>query len=182
MAVKKHFRIFVLVFVQAAFLSGCSSFGFSKYESWAAEKMKESKGSVRIISVSVDRSGEWNSERSSLEKEIGDLLPLLFSEESYLVVSPSTPVDYLAAVNVREREYQDGWQTRRSLSVELRLWAAGETDEIEPLPLSAGRSIVQGRKSLASSSVLSGMLRKAVKSAINGLKDSETPPGEEGGK
>ena len=160
--------VFLLILIHPALLPGCSSFEFPTNESWTLGEKKEAKGSVRIISVSVERSGEQNS----LEKEISDMLPLLFSEESYLVVSSSAASDYLAAVKVREREYPDGWQMLRSLSVELRLWANVETDETgdsEPPLLSAGRSIVQGTKSLASSVVLSDMLRKAVKNALNGL-------------
>ena len=172
--IRRSFFSFVslLVLVYSAFLPGCSSFNSSKDESWSSGEMKEIKGSVRIISVSVERSGEW----SSLEKEINDLLPLLFSEESYLVVSPSCLSDYSATVKAREREYPDEWQMSRSLSVEIRLWAAGETDGIEPLPLSAGRSIAHGTQSLASSGVLSDMLRKAVKNAVNGLPHTEDPP------
>jgi hypothetical protein len=128
--------------------------------------MRETKGSIRVVSVSVDRSGEW----SSLEKEINDLLPLFFSEESWLVVSSFDTPEYLATVKAREREYLDGWRTRRSLSVEVRIWAV--CDEIDgTLPLSAGRSFVEGTRSFASSAALSDMLRRAVKNAVNGLPD-----------
>ena len=157
-------KIIILFLLSLAFC-GCSSLPFDTYGSsrWAGDIVNV-LGSVRIISVSAERSGEWGA----LEKEARDLLPLLFSEESYRVVSHSAGADYSADIKLREREYADGWRTKRSLSVEVRLWKG---DVIEPLPLSAGRSLIQGKQSLASSRTLSYMLRKAVRNAIRGLPE-----------
>ena len=151
------------------FLGGCSSlpFDLSQDSRWAGVIKKE-KGTVRLISVSAERSGEW----SSLEKEITYLLPLLFSEESYRVVSASAAADYSAEVMVREREFADGWRTKRSLSAELRLWA---DNAYGPLPLSAGRSLVLGKQTLSSSRTLCSMLRKAVKNAVRALPGAVPP-------
>jgi len=145
------------------FLFGsCSTFGSSENSAWVTANNEKINGTVKLVSVSAEKSGEWGS----LEKEISGLLPLLFLEESYLMVSPGEKADFKAEVRVREREYSSGWQTKRSLSVELRLWAA-DTDG--PLPLSAGRALADGRQSLASSQTLGNMLRKAVKNAVSGL-------------
>ena len=156
----KYFKFFVFTLL---IFGSCVSFDSSESSSWAAGK-EEGRGTIRIISVSVERSGE----RGALEKEINDLLPLLFSEEAYLVVPSSVRADYAAEVKVREREYPDGWQTKRSLSAELRLWIDDGSCG-EPFPLSAGRALNNGKQSLASSRTLSAMLRKAVKNAIQGL-------------
>lgn len=155
--------IFICSLLIASFF-GCSTFslGSSENSAWSMAGGEQPKGAVRIISVSVDKSGEWGS----LEKEISAMLPLLFLEESYLVVPSREAADFSAEVTVREREYLSGWRTRRSLSVELRLWDTGNEG---PLPLSAGRALYQGKRSLASSQTLSDMLRKAVKNAIGGL-------------
>ena len=154
----------ILTAALLVFLAGCSTFPFDSAESssWKAEKPDKLKGTVQVISVSAEKAGEWGS----LEKEATDLLPLLFLEESYRVVSDSEKADYSADVKLREREYPDGWRTKRSLSVEVRLWA-GNADG--PLPLSAGRSLNQGKKSLASSKTLSVMLHKAIRNAVRGL-------------
>lgn len=153
----------VIVFVAAlAVLGSCASFTFNSRESDSWLAVEEARGTIRIISVSVDKSGDWGS----LENEIAGLLPLFFSEESYRVVSSPARADYCAEVKVREREYPDGWRTRRSLSAEVRFWSDEETSG---LPLSAGRVLLQGNRSLASSKTLSGMLRKAVKNAVRGL-------------
>ena len=151
-----------------ALLGSCASYPFDSQEnsSWAAGTGKKVKGSIRIISVSAERSGEWGA----LEKEAADLLPLLFSERGYHTVSVSSPADYSAEVRVREREYPDGWNTKRSLSAEVRLWAGEEEGSLViPMPLSAGRALNHGKQSFSSSKTLTAMLRKAVKNAINGL-------------
>jgi hypothetical protein len=131
-------------------------------------------GSVRIVSISAERPGDWGS----LEKEISALLPLFFSREAFLVVPQEAQADYSADVRVREREYINGWQTRRSLTAEVMIW---EGDSLGPLPLAAGRSVIQGKQSIASSKTLSAMLKKAVKSAVRGLpsKNKKDLPGAE---
>ena len=170
------------LFLAAVVLGSCISFSFDSKEnsSWAAMEKENSgrgwQGTVRIVSVSAEKSGEWGSVSPFLlEKEMGDLLPLLFSEEAYLVVSPAAEADFYAEVKVREREYPDRWQTKRSLSAEVRLWSdAAEGSVSQPLPLSAGRALLNGKQSLASSKTLSSMLRKAVKSALQGLPPAKT--------
>lgn len=162
----KYFGFFtVFVFIYAASLGACASFPFGS--SWARDGEKV-RGTIRIVSVSAEKSGEWGA----LEKETSDVLPLIFSAEGYLVVHSSVSADYSAEVKVREREYPDGWQTKRSLSAEVRLWA-GDGDCSEPLPLSAGRAMIQGKQSFASSRTLNAMLQKAVKNAVRGLPSGE---------
>ena len=163
-----------LLFGQIVFFSGCASFPSGSSEAWSAGEREKAKGSVQIISVSAERPGDWGS----LEKEISALLPLLFSEESYLVVSAQEAADYSADATVREREYLSGWQTKRSLSAEIRIWKG---DGSEPLPITAGRSLIQGKQSLASSATLASMLKKAIKSAVRGLpaKNSDDLSGAE---
>ena len=169
-------KLFLYSVMTAAlvFFGACSSLPFDSSESsaWAAGGQERTRGSIQIVSVSADKAGEWGS----LEKEVLDLLPLLFFEESYIVVSSPGEADYSVDVKLREREYPEGWQTRRSLSAEVRIWAAGSA---EPLPLSAGRSLMNGKQSLSSSKTLSVMLRKAVKNAVNGLpRISKQSPGD----
>ena len=166
MKYSNFFPGFMLAF-GLAFFGSCVSFDLPQNSYWAWDG-ESGRGSIRIISLSAEKSGD----KSSLEKEIADLLPLLFSEQSYLVVSPSARADYAAEVKVREREYADGWQTKRSLSVQIRLWTDdGFFDEI--LPLSAGQALNQGKRSFASSKTLISMLRRAVKNAVRGLPEKE---------
>ena len=158
--------IIILFLARIVIFTSCSSLppNSSENTAWKAMKEGKAKGTVQIYSVDADRSGEWGS----LEKEISGLMPLFFLEKKYLVVSSSVPADYIAEVRVREREYPDGWRTRRSACAEVRLWD-GENFIDNPLPLSAGRSMIQGKKSITSSKTLSVMLRKSVNKAVRGL-------------
>ena len=165
----KYLRFFLLLILALIVLGSCVSFHFGGNSSWATDNKEETVGTVRIISVHAEKPGEWGL----LEKEVGDLLPLLFFEKGYIAVSPDEEAALLAEVTVREREYIDGWKTRRSLSAEVRLWAREEFAD-QPLPLSAGRALSNGKQSFASSKTLSAMLRKAVKNAVNGLPGQES--------
>jgi len=166
----KYFKYIFILFT--AVLGSCISFSFDSREnsSWASGDMENlgsfRNGTVQVLSVSAEKSGEC----LSLENEIRDLLPLLFSEKNFLVVSAPVKADYYADVKIREREYTDRWLTKRSLAAEVRIWS-GEFDEIlsRPLPLSAGRTLVNGKQSFASSKILSAMLRRAVAGAVKGL-------------
>lgn len=151
-----------LLFSPFVLFSGCAS--FVSGADWTAGEKENAKGSVRIISVSAERPGDWGS----LEKETKTLFPLFLSEENYFTVSSSDKADYSADVTVREREYPSGWRTRRSLSCEVRIWS-GDTDGSDPLPLAAGRSLIQGKHTLASSKILNALLKKAVKRAVRSL-------------
>ena len=153
-----------LLILSLSIFGSCLSFYPNGNSSWATGNREDAKAAIQIISVSAEKSGEWGL----LEKEISGLLPLLFFEEGYIAVSHDAQADIFAEVTVREREYIDGWKTRRSLSAEVRLWAREEFSG-QPLPLSAGRALSNGRQSFASSGTLSVMLRKAVKNAVNGL-------------
>jgi hypothetical protein len=150
----------------------CSSFPPSSSKTWAEKEKEKARGSIRIVSVSAEKPGDW----TSLEKEINTVLPLLFSKEALIVVSRENEADYSADVTVREREYINGWQTKRSLSAEVRIW---DGDNSEPLPLAAGRYLIQGKQSIASSKTLVFMLKKAVKNATKGLpkKNNLDPSG-----
>ena len=158
----KHF-IFILMILALAVFGSCASFYSPNNSSWKARDREKAKGTIGVVLVSAEKSGEWGA----LEREVTELLPLFFSQEAYIVVSPAMDADYAAEVRVREREYPKGWKTGHSLSVEVRLWA-GE-DQGQPLPLSAGRALSQGKKTFASSKTLSTMLRQAIKSAVKGL-------------
>ena len=166
----------ILLFAIVCLFGSCASVPVvsKTNSSWAVGKQGYTdpvwRGTIRVISVAADKSGAW----TSVENETRDMLPLLLSEKAFLVVSSSSFSDYCAEVKVREREYPDRWQTKRSLSAEVRIWktsaqgdAQGSVDE--PLPLSAGRSLSEGTHSFASSKVLSFMLRRAVRNAVRGL-------------
>jgi hypothetical protein len=119
-------------------------------------------GTMAAGKISVDSVTGWDS----LEREIAGLLPLLLLEKGYAVAETGTRADFTADVSVIEREYMESWQAKKSLSVEVRIWPARKTS----VPLAAGRAMILGNKSLASSKTTSMLLRSALSKALSALK------------
>lgn len=142
-------------------LSSCASFGiwFPAKESWTSDPPV--KGTISAGRVMADTVSAWES----LEREITGMLPLLFMEKGYGFAGRDAAL-YSADVSLIEREYMEGWQTKRSLSVELRIWGADR----EGAPLAAGRAMLSGGKTLASSQVASRLLRLALGEAVRALE------------
>jgi hypothetical protein len=165
-------RVFFRLMILAALILGlgaCESLPFNHYLSrtWAAPG--KAAGAlpvrVRLVSVSVDRTGGW----ASVEKEIRGLAPLLFFDRGCRLVPPEAEADFCADIRAREREYAAGWQTKRSLALEVRLWPAGAPEE-PALPLAAGRVTSLGSRSFSSSETTGRMLALAIKKAVRPLK------------
>ena len=155
----------------AAFALSCESMpvNYSRTQSWFL-KEKPVWGTVKLLGVTVDRIGGWDS----VEKDITGLAPLFFWEEGCRMISGGSPADYAADIQLREREYRSGWRTKRSLLVEVRIWphrdgAAGRAAYTETLPLAAGRIISMGERSLASFETTNRMLAQAIRKAAGQL-------------
>jgi hypothetical protein len=171
-------------------LGACESLPFNYYlcKSWSApgEAAGVLPARVHLVSVSVDRTGGW----ASVEKEIRGLAPLLFFDQGCRLVSSGEDTDFYADIRAREREYAAGWQTKRSLAVEVRLWPAGagepgpqelavrpadEPADEPALPLTAGRVTALGNRSFSSSETTGRMLALAIKKAVKPLKVTARP-------
>jgi hypothetical protein len=165
-AILSNATVFLMV---SLCLGACESLPSNVYRgrSWSlpeAGTAPESGIRVRLVSVTVDRNGGW----ASVEKEVRGLAPLLFFEQGCRLVSPEEGADYAADIRVREREYAAGWQTKRSLAVEVRLWPAGATPDetYQGLPCMAGRVTSLGDRSFSSSETTGRMLSLAIKKAL----------------
>lgn len=159
----------ICVLVLACSLCGaCSS--FTKSRSWSALKDEKITGTILVAAVKADKTGGW----SSVENEAAALLPLLFLERRFKTVGEEEGADYIAELNLREREFSRGWENQASISVELRLWPAASAGERElTAPLAAGQVLLQGDESLSSSGTLVRLLRKAVGKALKALPKSQ---------
>ena len=135
--------------------------GFPNSKSWYA-LADDVAGSIWISSVTVDKA----SGGFSVEREINDLLPLIFLHNNYFMAISPDSADLFAEVKIREREYSRGWNMERSISVEV-YFKSGIADNA--LILSAGRVMIHGNKSLSSSGVLNKMLEQAVKKTVKAL-------------
>jgi hypothetical protein len=179
----KSFILFLIIVILGSLslnLLGCTSLPIPLGKVWSASG--EALGTVRIGIISVDKASGWNS----IEGEIRGLMPLLLLEKGYRVSSePSGAAgktgdpagglaDYRMEVTAIEREYLSGWKTQRSISVEVRFWRnngepGGPGDPENVQPLAAGRAMVSGNRSLASSRVLNWLLKMALSKALKGI-------------
>jgi hypothetical protein len=116
---------------------------------------------VRIGKISVDTVSAWDS----LEKEIAGLLPLLLLEKGY---RSSEEAKFFVEAFLIEREYMEGWQAKRSLIAEIRLWDDKTVNgsETQRLPIAAGRAVLSGGKSLSSSEIMERLLSGALSEAL----------------
>jgi hypothetical protein len=163
--------LFITMFI-TVFLFSCGSIpiNISNSESWSvSEKSKAGKvggKKIKIMGVSVDRSGVWES----LEKEVSALAPLYFWNHGFRLAGPDGAADYAAHISLREREFASGWTSRRSLALEVRIWAYADGNvSVDTLPLAAGRIVKTGNLSFSSSKTTGKMLNRTIKMAIHKL-------------
>lgn len=156
----------------AAFFS-CSTFEtwFPAKEGWTS-KADIVRGTIAAGNISVDSMSLWES----LEREVAGILPLLLLEHGYGYVKDlddkKSPAAYSVDVSLIEREYMEGWQAKRSLSVEVRIWSV-ENPAIRTVPLAAGRAMMLGGQSFASSKISAKLLRLALTQALSSLERTE---------
>jgi hypothetical protein len=148
-------------------LVSCSSLPSASRKAWSVSRLKKTGPTVRLENVSVDRPGGW----VSIEEELANLTPLILLERGLLVSADPEETDYAADVRAWERDYTQGWKTKRSIVMEVRFWKEQGPDSLtyRGTPLAAGRVTYQGKKSLVSSRINGSMLKSAVKKAIRAL-------------
>jgi hypothetical protein len=162
--------LIILFFV--LFLFSCDSMpvGVTESNSWRITDKGGKNGTIKLAGVTADRSGN----RDSLEKEVATLAPLYFWTEGFRTVGSGDPADYIAEINLREREFSVGWRTKKSLVVEVRIWDRIDGD-IQPdelsgrLPAVAGRVVFTGNKSFSSSETTGKMLFSAISQTLKQL-------------
>ncbi|MCL2065917.1 MAG: hypothetical protein FWG99_00435 [Treponema sp.] len=176
----KNFIIKIIFFsFFAMLLLSCEGLpiNYSRSQSWLLPKAgsEEAQGktwtTLCILNVSVDRTGGWDS----VEKETAGLAPFYFWKRGCRVVSAGEAPVYAAEIQVREREFGLGWRTKRSLAVEVRIWAYGDapgpdTAPVErKAPLAAGRVTAMGERSFSSSDTTGRLLSRAISKAARKL-------------
>jgi hypothetical protein len=170
---KSSIRIIFLVLSLVLFSCGTMPCNYSVSQSWHIPKndSKKIKSSLTILDVQVDRLGGWDS----VERETAVLAPLYFWDCGYRVVTPEEEPVFAAAIQVREREFNIGWRTKRSLAVEVRIWpcedasSGGLTAQCQKLPAVVGRVAAVGDKTFLSSQTTGRMLSRAIKKAARKL-------------
>ena len=172
---KKLFLIKMFLFTLAGILISCEAllFNYSVSQTWLIpeDAPEETGGALTLIGIKVDRAGGWDS----VEREITALAPLYFWNSGRMVVAAEKGPAYAAEIQAREREFNLGWRTKRSLAVEVRIWAdkdapkAGDPVNERKLPAAVGRVVATGEKSFSSSETIGRLLEKAIKNAAKEL-------------
>jgi hypothetical protein len=160
----KKFKITLLALSLFGLFVSCESIPFNYYVSETWSKMPGSKHTILLDSVAVDRIGS-----SSIENEIAGLSVLLFAECGF---HSDANAEYAVRIHAREREYETGWQTRRSLVMEVRIYQSGSAAE-NNLPLATGRISSSGTKTFSSSETISHMLKLAITKSVHALEKAE---------
>jgi hypothetical protein len=126
---------------------------------------------MTVLGVPADRSGGW----ASVEREAASLAPLYFWDRGCRVVSAEEGPQYAARIWIRERDFNMGWSNKKSLAVEVRIWAFedapvnGEPVEDHKLPAAVGRVVMTGDTSFSSSDTMGRLLSRAITQAVKQL-------------
>jgi hypothetical protein len=167
--------LFMLVLLSCEALpvnySSGQSWLISPADSDKSDKPDKSWTTLAILSVQVDRSGGWDS----VEKEAAALAPLYFWDRGCRIVAAEKTPSYAAQIQIREREFNLGWKTKKSLAVEVCIWEYEDAPEnggfylSQKLPAAVGRVVSTGDKSFSSSVTTGRLLSKAIKKAVKKL-------------
>jgi len=175
----KKFIIITAIFCLAGIFLSCEALpvNYSKSQSWSISQKTPQKKMVTLalLGVHVDKTGGW----ASIEKETSALAPLYFWNRGYKVVDTGERPVYAAEIHLREREFNFGWNSRRSLAVEVHIWAyedapaADAQAHEQKLPVAVGRIVAIGDKTFSSSEITDRLLSKAIGKAAKQLAANE---------
>ena len=188
--------IYCMVFCIGIF--SCNTTGISSKTSRSWTYNKAPKRTLQLGTIQIDKSASY-----SVEHEVAVLLPLLFIEKQLAFPGGGVEADYIVDVHASERDYPVGWETRKSMSMEVYIRrnkpveaaaaaaAAGAPDgtEIHPLiaaakpdddafkiatPDAAARIIASGKLGFSSSKNLEYLLRLCIRKSVAQLKRSKS--------
>lgn len=168
-------RVTLLSAVLILFSVGCggcagASLSIKTASAWS-QGGGEKNRKLRCGQIRADKSGA----AASVEREIAELLPLVFLEKGFVFVADGRPVDYVIDVRATERDYYLGWEAKKSISMEIVLWPAErETAAYHPelaveTPLASGRTVAQGNLGLSSSKNTEILLRRSLGELVKSL-------------
>ena len=171
----KKFLWKIVILLNAAILLSCNALPYDDFssQSWMMPNgaVKRSWTTLTLIGVHVDRGGGWNS----IETEAALLAPLYFWNRRCKVVLAEEGPEYAAQIWIRERNINLDWNSKKSLSVDVRIWPYEDApDDSAPvldqkLPAAVGRIVMLGKGSFSSTNKVEEMLSKAIKQAVRKL-------------
>jgi hypothetical protein len=188
--VKKIILVLAAAAVVMFLLPTCRTYGitYENGKAWPGSFAKKDvvvQGTLRLGTIDVDKPGG----SYSVEREISAILPLLFWEMGYVFEPTAGSADYTVDVYARERDVQHGWNTKKSISLEVILWPVqrvryagtesidrtdndGATARIKT-PYAAGRTVIMGTAGLSVSGNIESLLRKTAKKAVKAAAQAD---------
>ncbi|MDR2865525.1 MAG: hypothetical protein LBV68_07955 [Spirochaetaceae bacterium] len=188
--------VFVLLCVtgvlSALLCPACSTSGISSKQTktWISGDNFSAAKKLALGKIDIDKiGGGW-----SVEREIAGILPLIFLEHDYVFLQEGEHADYLVDVYAVERDYYDGWKSKKSIAIEVVFGLLpGATEETavsssaqeltgnDPdvknateirlkTPFAAGRTIAEGSLGLSSSKNLEALLRLSVEKLVKSIQ------------
>jgi hypothetical protein len=156
-----------------AFLASCATTGISSKTSASWACGTRVNGTLKLGRIQVDKGAAY-----AVEREIAVLLPLLCMENSYVFPEDSGEAEYVVDIHASERTYESGWQTKKSLSMEVYISKNKNSDTAAGIGGAAGggaalvtpdvaaRVLADGRLGFSSSKNLEHLLRMCVQQAL----------------
>ncbi|MDR2842919.1 MAG: hypothetical protein LBV52_06930 [Spirochaetaceae bacterium] len=173
---KKHLRLFLVLILPMLvffFLSGCNTSGmyYKASGAWSLKSDTSKFKKIKLGTIKVDKPGS----SLSIEKEISQILPLLFLEHGYVFTNETDAAFYIVDVCATEREFFANWNTKKSVTMEVLLWDSehkinDQTDSRIETPLAAGRIIAQGSQGLSASNNLNDILKQSIRKAVKKIR------------
>lgn len=173
---KRSFFNFLNLFSLGFLFLSCSTTGIwsTASKSWTANDFSNAI-KLSIGEISADKpGGGW-----SVEREIAEVLPLIFLEHGFVFLPNSEDSEYIVDVCATERDYYDGWKTKKSIAVEVLLWKTCDKNNSDVLlgtdrfnietPYAAGRTVANGSLGISSSKNLDALLRLSVKNLVKAV-------------
>ncbi len=162
-------KITVLIIIHLGLWS-CSTlpapFFKPQREAWAVPSSVRDASPGRRVAVGTVRV-DRRIDSGSIEKELGRLIPLVLVERGFVPLEGDQQADLVVDSVAVEREYSVGWQTERSIVLDVQL-------RFIDAPTLYGRSLAGGTHTLANSSDLTALLRSAVQSAFSASSKGTT--------
>jgi hypothetical protein len=162
-------KIFLLLLTVV--LTSCAGqVGAYKAESWAYKSNLKPGFRFYVDDISVDRMGL----SFSVKDEVKNLLPLVLLDAGCFVTGDREGADFVIRVSLTEREFSVGWNTRRSVCVDVSILAVeGGESTTEATPCAAARVAAISRDGFSSSFIVEKYLEKCLKKAVRALKKSD---------
>ncbi|MDR0557879.1 MAG: hypothetical protein LBG43_08470 [Treponema sp.] len=130
--------------------------------SWAPDYDKEARGTVHV-DISVYKAGGM----ASIEEELRTLAPFFLLKNRLLTAHEGENAGFTMEIQAHEREYQSGWDAKRSLSLSVR-FLDGNGNTVSAAQVISNKGTLSDAKKLKT--MLAAAAKLALRKAAKALK------------